>query len=152
MFSIGLAPNPDSVPSEFSSEFSEELLRRAEPVEELDRDAAIGTTEGGLRRGEEHARETRAQAAWAAVRTKGSYVSARYRRLASRRGKKRAILAVAHTLLRRAFVLQKTHGPYRDWGADYFDRLHPQRLTRYHVKRLQQLGYQVQLQPDPATA
>jgi transposase len=85
------------------------------------------------------------QAAWAATHTKNSYLGAQYHRLAGRRGKKRALVAVAHTLLVIIYHIIKRRVDYQDLGADYFLRLEPERQKRYLVKRLEQLGYEVQL-------
>jgi transposase len=85
------------------------------------------------------------EAAWAAGRTKESYLGAQYRRLASRRGKKRALLAVGHSLLVIFYHMLKSDVEYQDLGVEYLDRLDPERLRRYLVKRLQRLGYQVTL-------
>jgi transposase len=57
----------------------------------------------------------------AAARTKGTYVSALYQRLAARRGKKRAIIAVAHALVVRAFHMLIRDEPYWELGSNYFD-------------------------------
>jgi hypothetical protein len=70
-----------------------------------------------------------AEAAWAAAHSKKSYLGARYRRLAARRGIKRALIAVAHSLL--------VIFAYHDLGADHFEHLNPERLRRYLVKRLE---------------
>ena len=64
--------------------------------------------------------------AHAAVRTKDSYFKAQYHRLAGRRGKKRAIGAVKHSLLVTVYFMLRDHKPYKDLGADYFDKLNPQ--------------------------
>lgn len=85
------------------------------------------------------------QVAWAASHTKGSYFQAQYRRLAGKRGKKRAIVAVAHSILTDTYYILKHGRTYKDLGADYFDRLSRDRIRRYHVKRLQDLGYKVEL-------
>jgi transposase len=85
------------------------------------------------------------EAAWAASRTKTSYLGAQYRRLAARRGKKRALLAVGHSLLVIFYHMLKSDVEYQDLGVEYFDHLEPERLRRYLVKRLEQLGYQVTL-------
>jgi transposase len=90
------------------------------------------------------------QAAHAAARTKGTYLSAQYRRLAARRGKKRAILAVAHSMLVMAYYIIQRKEPYRDAGADFFDRLQPEDTARRLVKRLESLGYHVTL-PSAST-
>ena len=86
------------------------------------------------------------QAAWAAARTKDSYFQAQYRRLAGRRGRKRAVLAVAHSILEVIYHLLKHPDlQYRELGGDYFDKLDPERLRRHLVKRLESLGYAVTL-------
>jgi transposase len=86
------------------------------------------------------------QAAHAAAHTKHTYLSAQYRRLASRRGKKRAILAVAHSILVMAYDLIQRREPYREAGVDFFDRLQPEDTARRLVKRIESLGYHVTLQ------
>lgn len=87
------------------------------------------------------------QAAWAASRTKDTYFAAKYRRLASRRGKKRAIVAIGHTMLRVIYHMLSKRVPYQDLGADYFNRLDPERQIAHHVKRLEQLGLAVTVEP-----
>ena len=109
-------------------------------------------TSGKTRKGNRFLRTTLVQAAHAAVRTKQTYLSAQYRRLASRRGKKRAILAVAHTILVMAYYMLQRQEPYREAGADFFDRLQPEDTARRLVKRLEHLGYQVVLQSLPTEA
>jgi transposase len=101
---------------------------------------------GKTRKGNRFLRTTLVQAAHAAARTKGTYLSAQYKRLASRRGKKRAILAVAHSMLVMAYCMIQRKEPYRDAGADFFDRLQPEDTARRLVKRLESLGYHVTLQ------
>lgn len=85
--------------------------------------------------------------AWAASRTKNSYPSALYRRLASHRGKKRALVAVANALLQVVWHLLLKRQTYQDLGADYFDRLNRDRLSLSLVRRLEKLGHKVTLQP-----
>ena len=92
------------------------------------------------------------QVAWAASRMKGTYLRAHYWRLAGRRGKKRAVVALAHTLLGVIYHLLKRGTVYQDLGADYFDRLDQDRLTRGLVRRLERLGHKVTLEPSGATA
>jgi transposase len=87
------------------------------------------------------------QAAWAASHTKGSYLADQFRRLASRRGKKRALIAVGHTILVIAYHVLKKGVDYKELGADYLARLDPERVTRNLVKRLQKLGHKVTLEP-----
>jgi len=90
------------------------------------------------------------QAAHGAAHTKGTYLSAQYHRLAGRRGKKKAILAVAHSILVIAYHLIKRQEPYRELGGDYFDQRRPEATAKRLVKRLQQLGYEVVIQSQPA--
>ena len=85
------------------------------------------------------------EAACAAARTKNTYLAAQYRRIAARRGKKRAVVAVSHTLLIAIYHMLRTQTPYHDLGADHFQRIAPERLTRHHVQKLQALGYTVTL-------
>jgi transposase len=106
---------------------------------------------GKTRKGNRFLRTVLVQAAHAAARTKGTYLSAQYRRLSMRRGKKRAILAVAHSMLVMAYYMIQRHEPYREAGADFFDRLQPEDTARRLVKRLESLGYHVTLQ-SPSTA
>lgn len=99
------------------------------------------------RHGNRWLRRALTEAAWAASHAKDSYLAAQYRRLASRRGKKRALLGVAHSILIVIYQILKHHQEYQDLGADYFDRLDPDRLKRYLVKRLEALGHDVTLRP-----
>lgn len=99
------------------------------------------------RKGNRWLRRALAEAAWAASHVKDSYLAAQFRRLAARRGKKRALVAVGHSLLVIIYHVLKHDLEYRDLGPDYFDRLEPERLRRYLVKRLQRLGYEVTLSP-----
>jgi transposase len=92
-------------------------------------------------------KRTLVQAAWAASHTKNSYLASQYRRLLGRKGKKRALIAVAHSILVIAYHLLKEAKTYSDLGGDFFDRLEPERLKRYYVKRLQHLGHKVTLEP-----
>jgi transposase len=90
------------------------------------------------------------EAAHAAGRTKNTYLSAQYRRLASRRGKKRAAVAVGHTILVIAYhLLQRSYG-YEELGGDYFDKRDRQGVERRLVWRLEGLGYKVSLDPVAA--
>jgi len=90
------------------------------------------------------------QAAWAASHTKGTYLAAQYRRFAKRRGRKRALVAVGHTLLVIMYHVLKRRTTYAELGPDFLDRLEPERLTRQLVKRLEALGHKVTLEKDAA--
>jgi transposase len=101
---------------------------------------------GKTSKGNRWLRSALVQAAWSAVRKKDSYFQAQYRRLAARRGKKRAILAVAHSLLTVIYHMLKTGSTFKDLGGDYFDKLNKNRLLPYLVRRIKDLGYQVTLE------
>ncbi len=88
------------------------------------------------------------EVAWSITRLRETnYLSAQYHRLARRRGKLKAIMAVAHSILVIAYPILRTKQPYRELGGDYFDQLDRQRLERHHVTRLKALGYDVMLTP-----
>lgn len=84
------------------------------------------------------------QAAWAATHTR-TYFRAQYHRIARRRGKKRALLAVAHSLLRVVYHVLRDGTAFNDLGMDWFDRRNSERLQNHLVRRLESLGYQVHL-------
>jgi transposase len=102
---------------------------------------------GTTRHGNRWARRAFTEAAWAAKQTKGTYAAAQFRRLARRRGAKRAIVATAHGLLVAAYYILRDDVAYHDLGPDYFDRLAPAQLTRSLVRRLERLGHKVTLEP-----
>jgi transposase len=95
-------------------------------------------------------RQALVQAAWSAGRCHDSYLSAQYRQLARRRGRKRAAVAVAHTLLGISYHLLKRGTCYQDLGPAYLERLAPERLTSQLVRRLERLGHKVTLEPMSA--
>jgi transposase len=88
------------------------------------------------------------QAAHAAARTKDTYLSAQYHRLARRIGRNKAIMAVAHSIVVIAYHLIQRQEPYRELGGDYFDKRRPEATAKHLVKRLEKLGFQVSLQPQ----
>ena len=90
------------------------------------------------------------EVAWASIRTKASYFYAQYHRLARRRGKQKAAMAVAHSILVVIYHVLRTGQPYRELGVGYFDDLDSARIERHHVRRLEQLGFTVTLTPTPA--
>ena len=93
---------------------------------------------------------TLVQSAWAASRATESYFQAQYHRLRSRRGSKKAVCAVAASLLTAAYPLLKSGAPYRDLGPNHFDLPDKQKHAIRLLKRLQNLGYTVQIQPIAA--
>ena len=109
------------------------------------------TLSASTRKGNRFLRTILVQSAHALARTK-TYLAAQYRRLSARRGKKRAAVAVAHSILVIAYHLISRHEPYRDLGADYFDQKRPESVKKRLVKRLEKLGYQVNLEPIPVVS
>jgi transposase len=102
---------------------------------------------GKTPKGNRWLRRTLVQVALSAGRTRDTYLRSQYSRLAARRGRKKAAVAVAHTILETIYHMLKRRLPYRDLGPDYLDKLDPERLTRYFVKRLERLGHKVTLEP-----
>lgn len=90
---------------------------------------------------------TLVQAAHAAGSSRDNYLSALYRRLSARRGRQRAAIAVARTILVIAYHMLRDSTEYVDLGADYFDRRNEQPVQRHLVKRLEHLGLKVSLEP-----
>ncbi len=90
------------------------------------------------------------EVAWAVAHTRDNYLSTQYHRIARRRGKLKAVVAVCHSVLVIVYHVLKDRQPYRDLGADYFDKLDTERIQRHHVNRLKALGYEVELKPKAA--
>lgn len=109
---------------------------------------------GRIRRGNPWVRMALVEAAHAAVRTKDTYLGAQFRRLAARRGAKKASIAVAHSILVIAYHLLQNDCPYTDLGSNYFDEHDRQQVARRLVQRLEGLGYRVALDSltPPASA
>ena len=85
------------------------------------------------------------QCAWAATRSKNDYLHAQFLRLRARRGPKKAILAVAASILTSAYYVLRGQVPYRDLGPLYFARLDQDRIAQRLARRIEQLGYEVQI-------
>jgi transposase len=102
--------------------------------------------EGRTRKGNPWLRSAICEAAWGASRTKKSYFHAQYARICARRGPKRALMAVAHSMIVVGFYLIKNDLKFNDLGADFFDRRNREQATRRAVKRLNALGYTVHLE------
>lgn len=103
-----------------------------------------------MRKGAPWLKVTLFECAWAAKRKKGSYLQAQFNRICARRGPKKAIGAVAASILRAAYHMLKNNIPYRDLGADHFTRRNKTAHTRRLLKNLNNLGYAVQLTPIAA--
>jgi transposase len=108
---------------------------------------------GRTRKGNRYLRAALVEAAQAAARTRHSYLAAQCRRLSARRGRKRALLAVGHSILVITYhLLTRPDAVYQDLGPHYFDQRDREHLERRLVGRLQALGYRVALEPLGPTA
>ena len=107
---------------------------------------------GKVRKGNKWLKRTLVESAWAASQTKETYLSAQYHRLVRRRGKKRAAVAVGHTVLVIAYCLLRYKTAYQELGSDYFDRINIVHTTKHFVRRLEGLGYKVNLEPASIAA
>jgi len=102
---------------------------------------------GKTRNGNPALRTLLVQAAHAAAHCNNSYLAAQYRRIASRGGPKKAAMAVAHSIAVIIYHILRDQTTYEDLGSNYFDERDRQHIEKRLVRRLQRLGYQVELQP-----
>jgi transposase len=108
---------------------------------------------GRTTKGNKALNTTMVVAAWTAVRTKDTFLKARYHRLAARRGKKRAIVAVAHSMLVSAYHILSHRQPYQELGGDYFDQRKKETKVSYLIRRLERLtGGSVSIEIIPVAA
>ena len=107
---------------------------------------------GRTTKGNTWLRGTLVQVAWAASHTKRTYFASQYRRLAGRRGKKRALVALGHTILVVIYYVLKRRTTYEELGADYLDRHDKDRLLASLVRRLERMGHKVTLEPSEPAA
>jgi len=107
---------------------------------------------GKTRKGSSWLRILLVEAAHAAAHTKNTYLSAQYHRLAARRGKKKAMVAVGHTILVIIYHMLQQQKSYEELGGNYFDERERQDTEKRLVRRLEKLGYQVELQPTSQVA
>jgi transposase len=103
-----------------------------------------------LRKGAPWLKTILVQCGWAASRVKLGYLQAQFHRLRARRGAKKAVCAVAASILTAVYHMLTSGTFYHDLGSDHFDRRSKQKYTKNFVKRLEQLGFSVQLTPLPA--
>jgi len=103
---------------------------------------------GKTRDGNKWVRRTLCQAAWAVSRKKNCYLSSQFKRIATRRGPKRALMAVAHTMLVIGYPMLKTGQGYRELGGNYLEQINKDQLQRHFVKRLEKLGFKVTVEPS----
>jgi transposase len=107
---------------------------------------------GRIRQGNAALRSGLVQAAWSSLHMKDTYLAAQYRRLVGRRGKKRAIVAVAHSILVIAYHMLRRHEPYHEQGGNYFDERKKQSVVDRLIKRVERLGFDVRLEPKMVPA
>ena len=107
---------------------------------------------GKTRKGSRWLRQALVEAAHGAAHSKGTYLGTQYVHLARRRGRKKAQIAVGHSIVVIVYHMLSRKEPYQDLGPDYLDKRHSERLERSLVGRLQRLGFQVTLTPAPAAA
>lgn len=102
---------------------------------------------GRTRKGNIYVRGALTQAAWAATRTRNTYLASQFRRLTTRLGKKRALVAVGHSILVIAYHLLSKRASYQELGGDYFDRQNARHYQNKLVHKLEALGLKVTLEP-----
>jgi transposase len=100
---------------------------------------------GRTRKGDRYLRRILVQSGWAAARTRDCFLAALFRRIAHRRGLKKAAVAVAHRILTIAWSIIRNGSEYQERGGDHFDRLHPERTARKLLQRLERIGFEVAL-------
>ena len=117
-----------------------------------DHESAGKRHSGKTRKGNPYVRAVLIEAGQAAGRTKGTYLAAQYHRLAARRGKKKAAVAVGHSILVRVYYLLTQGTTYQELGGNYFDERDRQAISRRLVRRLEELGFHVALEPATPAA
>jgi len=93
---------------------------------------------------------TAVEIARAAARTKGTYFSAQFKRLAARQGKNRALVAVDHSILVVVYHVMNNRGPYHELGDDFLEKRNKHRLTSFYHTKLEKPGYDVSITPREA--
>ena len=103
-----------------------------------------------MRKGAPWLKTTLVQSGWAAMRKKGSYLQAQFYRIKARRGAKKAVCAVAASILTAAYHMLKNGTLYQDPGADHFERRAKPKQLKSLLAKIANLGYEVTLTPLPA--
>ncbi len=98
---------------------------------------------GKTTKGSRYLRTALVQAAWAASHQKGTYLAAQYKRLVKRMGKKKALVAVGHSILVMVYHVLQNRTSYQELGGDYFDRRHVDRQRKRLIRQLESLGVKV---------
>jgi transposase len=104
---------------------------------------------GRTSKGNRYVRRALTQAAWAAARItrRRTFFTTFFFRVSRKAGLKKAAVAVAHKILTLAYIMIRDGSPYREQGADYFDRIHPERTRNSLVRPIERLGFDVQIVP-----
>lgn len=92
-------------------------------------------------------KQTLVEVAWAASKTKDTYLRSKYRKLAPRLGKKRALVAIAHKILVSIYHVLKKKEPYQELGQNYLDQLNKGKIAKHLCKRLEDLGFDIAIAP-----
>ena len=100
-----------------------------------------------LKKGSNWLKTVMVNCAWAAARSKSTYARAQFHRLKARRGAKKAVVAVAASMLTAIYFVLRDRTPYRDLGVSYFDRRDQTKIANRLRRRLESLGFSVQMQP-----
>ena len=100
---------------------------------------------GKTRKGNKILKSTLVECAQSAVQHKNSFFYAQYQRISMRRGKKRALLAVAHSMLIAIYHMLKEDIEYNELGADFYNKFNREKKANSYLKKLKELGYNVQL-------
>ena len=100
-----------------------------------------------MRKGNKYLKSTLVECARSAIRNKESYFYSRYQRIAARRGGKRALIAVAHSMLIAIYHMLKEKVPYRDLGVDYYSDINQEKIIKRNIRLLEKLGIDVIIQP-----
>jgi hypothetical protein len=88
-------------------------------------------------------KQTLVEVAWAASKTKGTYLKSKYRKLAPRIGKKRALVAIGHKILISIYHVLKKKEPYKEMGENYLEQLNKGKIAKHLCQRLEDLGYNI---------
>jgi len=104
---------------------------------------------GRTGKGNKWLRSILVECAHAAGHSKDTYLGAQFRRMAGRKGKKRAAIAVGHSILEAAYFILRDQVPYHELGSNYLDKLNQAHIIRHYVRRLESLGLKVEIQELP---
>lgn len=107
---------------------------------------------GKTRKGSDILRATLIECAKVAGHLKNTYFSSQYTRIAARRGKNRATVAVAHTILKAVYYMLKSNSPYKELGPDFFELRRKTEIIKKSVKRLEALGFNVTIEQGIGTS